>query len=154
MSVTCWPLHFDFTVTPTVLDDIDDKIAAWQKAADDKPVIIKKAGLPTSLRSNNSEPLQAQFVKALFLQSKRIVQTLSSSKPLCGHPFFFCKKQYFKKNWLYWLKEGPNHFAQFTANSRNTLDITFEFSYPMSFLYPGCRSSALCLETCNQCEIK
>jgi hypothetical protein len=74
LSVTYWPLNADFTVVPNVIEDVDDNIKALLSAAKGKPIIIKEAGLPTSLLTNSSETLQAEFIKQLFLQTRYVDQ--------------------------------------------------------------------------------
>ncbi len=74
LSVTYWPLNPDFTVTSTVIDDVDDKIADLLSSAESKPIIIKESGLPSSPVSNSSETLQAQFIEELFRQTMDIDQ--------------------------------------------------------------------------------
>lgn len=72
LSITYWPLFEDFTVMPTAIEDVENNIAALLTAAENKPVVIKEAGLPTSAVTNSSEKLQAQFIEELFRQTMHV----------------------------------------------------------------------------------
>lgn len=74
LAITYWPLNSDFTIISSAVNDIENNITDLLIAADNKPVIIKESGLPSSTLLNSSETIQAQFVEELFRQTMNIDQ--------------------------------------------------------------------------------